>query len=72
MQNYCDRYGETIYEITNNFGPIPYWDGPTKDKINDAMCARIPEDKLVERRRWRDARLSALAKLKKMMAASKE
>ncbi len=67
MRQYCERYGETIYNVSKSFGDIPKWEGPTAERIVAEMNEKFPLDTLVERRRWRDARLSALAKLKKEM-----
>ncbi len=65
MREYCEKYGDAIYDITKKFGPVPKWDGAVADKIHANMCEKIPLDTLDERRRWRDVRLSGLAKLKK-------
>jgi len=81
-QNYCDRYGETIYNVSSDLGPIPTgWKQETeKDKAEVAaleatMCSTVPLEDLYKRRVWRDKRLAALAKLKRDMereeAASK-
>ena len=72
MLSYCDRYGDMIYKITSDFGPAPKWEGPTAEKIAREMNERLPVDTLPERRRWRDARLAALAKLKKELDGPKE
>jgi len=73
-QNYCDRYGETIYNVSSDSGPIPTcWkqesdeDKATVAKINSMMCTTVPESELYNRRLWRDQRLAALAKLKRSM-----
>ena len=68
MKNYCERYGETIYNVSRDFGKIEKWGGETGERINLELEAVIPVDQLVERRRWRDGRLAALAKLKKKIA----
>jgi len=73
-QNYCDRYGDTIFNVSQDLGPIPTgWKQETEsDKkevktLEELMCATVPLDKLGERRVWRDKRLAALAKLKRDM-----
>jgi len=73
-QNYCDRYGETIYNVSSDSAPIPTcWkqesdeDKATVAKINAMMCTTVPESELYNRRLWRDQRLAALAKLKRTM-----
>ena len=49
-QNYCDRYGETIYDVSSDSGPIPTcWkqeseeDKATVAKIHSMMCTTVPE-----------------------------
>jgi len=73
-QNYCDRYGETIFKVSSDSGPVPTgWkqesaaDRAEVASLHEKMCRDIPTDKLYERRVWRDKRLAALAKLKRDM-----
>jgi len=73
-QNYCDRYGETIFNVSEDLGPIPTgWKQESEaDKeevraLQAAMIKTVPMEKLNERRVWRDKRLAALAKLKRDM-----
>jgi len=73
-QNYCDRYGETIYNVSSDSGPTPScWrqesceDKATIAKIHAMMCETVGESELGARRLWRDQRLAALAKLKRNM-----
>jgi len=73
-QNYCDRYGETIFNVSEDLGPIPTgWKQESEaDKeevraLQAAMIKTVPIEKLNERRVWRDKRLAALAKLKRDM-----
>lgn len=67
MKEYFEKYAKGIYEVSNNFGPNPMMEGPTADEIIQALDKKVPEEKLQERRRWRDERLTALAQLKKRM-----
>merc|ERR1712156_1107668 len=63
-QNYCDRYGETIYNVSSDLGPIPTgWKQETEK--GKAEVAALED--LYKRRVWRDKRLAALAKLKRDM-----
>merc|ERR1712106_715780 len=71
-QNYVDRYGHTIFDVSADLGPIPTgWKQETeKDKaevkaLEDTMIKDIPVEELYKRRVWRDKRLAALAKLKR-------
>lgn len=73
-QNYFDRYGETITNVSKTFGEIPKeWvqtDQAGKDeiaRIAAMMRDLYPLDKLDERRNRRDNCLAALAKLKKTL-----
>ena len=72
LASYYERYGEMVYDIASSFGPVPKWEGPTAEKIVSEMSQRIPIESLVERRRWRDAHLAALTKLKKEMDGDKK
>jgi len=65
--NYCDRYGESIDRIVNDFGPPPQMSGSTAERISAELTALVPVDKLEERRRWRDERLAELARLKRSL-----
>ncbi|XP_037656535.1 lambda-crystallin homolog isoform X2 [Choloepus didactylus] len=69
MLSYCDRYSEGIKRVLKTFGPIPDFSGATVQKVNQAMCERVPDDPehLAARRKWRDKCLMQLAKLKSHM-----
>jgi len=67
IKSYCDRYGDMIYRISSTMGPVEKFEGETLEKLTEAMDSAVPLDTLEERRRWRDKRLCALAKLKKEM-----
>ncbi|XP_077014918.1 lambda-crystallin homolog isoform X2 [Tamandua tetradactyla] len=69
MVSYCDRYSEGIKRVLKTFGPIPEFSGATVQKVNQAMCTRVPDDPehLAARRKWRDECLMQLAKLKSHM-----
>ncbi|KAL0840270.1 hypothetical protein ABMA28_015553 [Loxostege sticticalis] len=68
MKSYIERYGDTIYNVSNTSGPNPRM---TQNKSADSICeqlnAMVPLDRLQERRAWRDACLTRLALLKKEM-----
>eukprot|EP00057_Strongylocentrotus_purpuratus_P034222 XP_794386.1 PREDICTED: lambda-crystallin homolog [Strongylocentrotus purpuratus] len=65
MQSYMERYTQSIEHVLGNFGPTPTFTGSGLEQIIKEMDAKIPLDKLEERRQWRDTRLAALAKLKR-------
>uniref|UniRef100_G3ST21 L-gulonate 3-dehydrogenase n=1 Tax=Loxodonta africana TaxID=9785 RepID=G3ST21_LOXAF len=69
MLSYCDRYSENIRHVLKTFGPIPEFSGTTVQKINQAMCEKVPDDPehLAARRKWRDECLLRLSKLKHEM-----
>ncbi|KAI8429033.1 hypothetical protein MSG28_007604 [Choristoneura fumiferana] len=66
MANYIERYGETIYSVSNTMGPIPRM---TQDPNAPAICEQlnqlVPLERLQERRAYRDACLTRLSILKK-------
>ncbi|XP_063088551.1 lambda-crystallin homolog isoform X1 [Cavia porcellus] len=66
MASYCDRYSEGMKRVLRTFGPIPEFAGATVEKVNQAMCRKVPDDPghLAARRQWRDDCLMRLAKLK--------
>jgi len=75
MRSYCDRYGETIWNVSQTYGAVPEWrrtDGAEATKVCDQLEEMTPLDSLEERRKWRDARLTALASLKHKMKDIKE
>jgi hypothetical protein len=65
MESYCDRYSKTIYDVSLTSGPVPKFEGPLVKEINEQLCAKVPTEKLPERRAWRDACLTKLSILKK-------
>ncbi|XP_078618199.1 lambda-crystallin-like [Branchiostoma floridae x Branchiostoma japonicum] len=69
MKSYVERYGETMQRVLSTFGPIPDFSGPALETVDAAMTSRTPStpEALNERRRWRDARLTGLARLQSDM-----
>ncbi|XP_004778317.1 lambda-crystallin homolog [Mustela nigripes] len=69
MLSYCDRYSEGMQHVLKTFGPIPDFSRATVEKVNQAMCVKVPNDPehLAARRQWRDECLLRLAKLKRQM-----
>lgn len=72
MGDYLDRYGESIANVSKDFAPHPSWKREESKNFCDQLNQLYPLDKLQERREWRDARLIALAKLKKEMKAAEK
>lgn len=67
MKDYCKRYGEGIYKVSETFGPNPLTAGELAEKVHKEICKISPLEKLAERRQWRDARLTALAQMKRIL-----
>lgn len=72
VKNYCEKYGNTIYNISAELGEIPTaWKMETQEdkdeveRMSEKMLELFPLDKLAERRLLRDKKLASLAKLKK-------
>lgn len=65
---FFSRYGDTIYSVSNTFGPNPRMtQNKSADTIVEQLNAMVPIDRLQDRRAWRDACLTRLAILKKDM-----
>ncbi|GFY57308.1 lambda-crystallin homolog [Trichonephila inaurata madagascariensis] len=67
MLDYCNRYGQGIYKVSETFGPNPKMEGELAEKVHEEISKISPVENLVERRRWRDARLTALARMKRIL-----
>lgn len=65
MLDYCSRYGTGIYNVSQTFGPNPHMEGELAKSMHDEVCKISPMEKMAERRRWRDAHLAALSKMKR-------
>lgn len=65
--DYCQRYAEGAVNVQDKtFKQVPVlYDVPTAEKIQAEYNNTMPLDKIQEKRKWRDDRLAALAKLKK-------
>ncbi|GFO12300.1 lambda-crystallin-like protein [Plakobranchus ocellatus] len=71
--DYCKRYAQGAYNVCSTFKPPPIlYDVPTAEQMLQEIQKTIPVEKVPERRRWRDERLSALAALKKSMKEKTE
>jgi len=65
MREYAEKYNRGYLNVCSTMGPAPSWDGEVLEKISAQLEAKVPVEKLQERRKWRDQRLAGLAKLKK-------
>lgn len=73
FKSYCERYQGGMTSIMSAFGPLPNFAGEALDTIDQAMSARTPanQEALSARRKWRDERLTELAKMKSAQHAEK-
>lgn len=71
MKSYIERYGQTIYNVSQSMGPVPKMEGEVAESVCQQLNELYPLDKLQERRAWRDACLTRLAVLKKEMKTKK-
>eukprot|EP00731_Ephydatia_muelleri_P032089 Em0023g596a len=67
VEDYCHRYGANITTVCESEAPPRPLSGPTLETLSASLCSKIPLEKLEERRKWRDARLGALAAHKRDM-----
>ncbi|GAU98154.1 hypothetical protein RvY_09334 [Ramazzottius varieornatus] len=67
IRNYCERYGETIWDVSQTLGFVPKISASSSvcDKLEEDIQRKIPIDSLAERRQWRDEKLASLAKLRR-------
>ncbi|XP_050090952.1 lambda-crystallin homolog [Anopheles aquasalis] len=65
MLNYCERYSNTIYAVSETMGATPRMEGKVAEQVAKELEEMVPIEKLPERRAWRDACLTKLAQLKK-------
>lgn len=63
--NYCDRYAQSIHNVSKTFAPIPKFEGPQVQVVAKQLEEKVPLDNLQQRRAWRDLCLTKLAALKK-------
>ncbi|XP_033759109.1 lambda-crystallin homolog [Pecten maximus] len=62
MKDFCERYGDTLYELQQDFGPPIKLEGAPLDTIEEDIGKRIPLDQIQKKRDWRDKRLAELDK----------
>jgi L-gulonate 3-dehydrogenase len=68
VEEYSHKYNAGYMNVCSTFGPTPNWEEPALLDVVKKQCeAKVPMDKLAERRRWRDVRLAELALLKKRL-----
>lgn len=62
--DYCDRYGAGIHAVSETQTGIPRMTGESAKTIDTQLQKLIPNEKLQERREWRDENLALLASFK--------
>ncbi|XP_060077186.1 lambda-crystallin homolog [Ylistrum balloti] len=62
MTDFCKRYGDTIYDLQQDFGPPIKLEGAPLEIIEADLTKRIPLDQMQEKRDWRDKNLADLDK----------
>jgi len=68
VEEYAHKYNQGYLNVCKDLKPAPSWESPELlAKVKMQLEAMVPLDQLEERRRYRDVRLAALAKLKKDM-----
>jgi len=72
MENYCDRYAETIFTVSKTLGPVTKFEGASLENVHRQLTEQIPLEKLQEKRAWRNTCLASLAKLKQDIAKNGE
>lgn len=71
MLNYCERYAETIHNVSKTLGPIKLFEGTALNNVDQQLTAQVPLENLQEKRAWRNNCLASLAKLKKEIETNK-
>lgn len=69
MLDYAERYADTIYNVQKTFTQPEKIEGPTLERIQRELSAKVPMSDLDKRRKWRNSHMAGLAKLKKDMSS---
>jgi len=62
--DYCERYGQGIYDVSETQVEIPRMTAEGAKEIDRQLQAILPDSKLNEKREWRDQNLALLAAFK--------
>jgi len=63
--DYCERYGEAIYDVSMTQTEIPRMTPESSQEIDRQLQEKVKNEGLPERRQWRDENLAQLATFKK-------
>ncbi|XP_014279515.1 lambda-crystallin homolog [Halyomorpha halys] len=72
MENYVERYSNSMYGVCQTMKPAPKFEGPLVKTLADQLCDKTPIDQLQQRRAWRDNCLTHLSVLKKKLTEDKK
>lgn len=67
FKDYCKRYGQVINDVSQDMGGIPLMTEDSCQEIDRQLQDMVPNDKLPERRNWRDENLAELATFKEKL-----
>ncbi|KAI8791880.1 lambda-crystallin homolog [Biomphalaria glabrata] len=71
--DYCKRYAQGAYNVSSTLTPPPImYDIPTAENVQSELSSAVPLEQLLERRKWRDRHLAALASLKNQLKEKKD
>jgi len=62
--DYCNRYGQGIHDVSMTMRNVPKMTGESAKDIDSQLQQMVPNEKLPERRVWRDENLANLAAFK--------
>lgn len=65
FKDYCDRYGQAIYNVSLTQTEIPKMTIEGSEEIDRQLQELVPDSALPDRRQWRDENLAQLALFKK-------
>lgn len=63
--DYCERYGQAIYDVSLTQTEIPKMTAEGSQEIDRQLQSKVANSALPERRQWRDENLAQLALFKK-------
>ena len=62
-QEYSQKYASGIIRVSKTFKDVPTYSKETVDVVDHVLSSKMPVAELTKWRKWRDTRLSLLAKL---------
>ncbi|KAI5738380.1 hypothetical protein M8J77_006240 [Diaphorina citri] len=71
IEDYCKRFGNSIFEVSQTFKPTPLLDGTGLKEVAKQVNQMCPISQIPDRAKWRDDCLYKLSKLKGEQAKEK-